>query len=448
MFKNIYISYIKLFLISFFIVSFIFLSGMKYEYFQLRFFILLLLVPCIFKFYLDLKAKNYNFLIYFLFLFITLFVHTGLNLYHEQVELTNYSLFGIIFLLSIFIISYYYFDYINDNIDFIIKFFTVIFLSSCIYAIYDYHPDAELFCGGIPVLNPSIEQIELFGSRVSDVQLSFREYIFPENSHLGMIAPSIVAYFIYKITNQKFSVFSSFFMIIFIIICFIVKSSTTLYVGTVLSLVTIILFNFKVFNKKTLISFFILIVFSITILLSDSECRARFVPTYGSFISPLTIINSDRVIGGINKDLANKIENTMNTSGNLSSGIYFHALMIAKKSIIEKPFGWGINRYDQAFSHYNKIQPAKIERLNFYNNKDGTNNLVKIVVELGIFSIIFFLFCFLFLINNKISIELKLFYLPFIITQSIRGAGYFNGGFLLIVFIMLFTYISVYKKNS
>ena len=451
MFKNIYISYIKLFLISFFIVSFIFLSGMKYEYFQLRFFILLLLVPCIFKFYLDLKEKNYNFLIYFLLLFITLFVHTGLNLYHEQVELTNYSLFGIIFLLSIFTISYYYFDYINDNIDFIIKFFTVIFLASCIYAIYDYHPDAEHFCGGILVLNPSIEQIERFGSRVSDAQLSFREYIFPENSHLGMIAPSVVAYFIYKIANQKFSMFSSLFMIIFIIICFIVKSSTTLYVGTVLSLVSIILFNFKVFNKKTLISFFILIVFSITILLSDSECRARFVPTYGSFSSStksIDDIKSDRVIGGINKDLANKIENTMNTSGNLSSGIYFHALMIAKKSIIEKPFGWGINRYDQAFSHYNKIQPAKIERLNFYNNKDGTNNLVKIVVELGIFSIIFFLFCFLFLINNKISIELKLFYLPFIITQSIRGAGYFNGGFLLIVFIMLFTYISVYKKNS
>jgi hypothetical protein len=440
---------------------------MKYEYFQLRFFILLLLVPCIFKFYLDLKAKNYNFLIYFLLLFITLFVHTGLNLYHEQVELTNYSLFGIIFLLSIFIISYYYFDYINDNIDFIIKFFTVIFLSSCIYAIYDYHPDAELFCGGIPVLNPSIEQIELFGSRVSDVQLSFREYIFPENSHLGMIAPSVVAYFIYKITNQKFSMSSSFLMIIFITICFIVKSSTTLYVGTVLSLVSIILFNFKVFNKKTLISFFILIVFSITILLSDSECRARFVPTYGEAIDFSKIemaapgaasfssstksiddIKSDRVIDGINKDLANKIENTMNTGGNLSSGVYFRALIIAKKSIIEKPFGWGINRYDQAFSHYNKTQPAKIERLNFYNNKDGTNNLVKIVVELGIFSIIFFLFCFLFLINNKISIELKLFYLPFIITQSIRGAGYFNGGFLLIVFIMLFTYISVYKKNS
>ena len=131
---------------------------MKYEYFQLRFFILLLLITSGIS--LDfIRTKNYNFLIYFLFLFITLFVHTGLNLYYEQVELTNYSLFGIIFLLSIFTISYYYFDYINDNIDFIIKFFTVIFLASCIYAIYDYHPDAELFCGGIPVLNPSMSRL-------------------------------------------------------------------------------------------------------------------------------------------------------------------------------------------------------------------------------------------------------------------------------------------------
>ena len=51
--------------------------------------------------------------------------------------------------------------------------------------------------------------------------------------------------------------------------------------------------------------------------------------------------------------------------------------------------------------YFNKIQPAKIERLNFYNSKDGTNNLVKIVVEFGVFSHSFFLFCFLFLINNK-----------------------------------------------
>ena len=119
MFKNPYISYIKLFIISFLIVSFIFLFGMKYEHFQLRFFILLLLIPCAFKFYFDVKIKNYNFIISFLLIFITLFTHININLYYEKVELTNYSLFGVIFLLSIFTICYYYFDYINKNIDFI-----------------------------------------------------------------------------------------------------------------------------------------------------------------------------------------------------------------------------------------------------------------------------------------------------------------------------------------
>ena len=39
--------------------------------------------------------------------------------------------------------------------------------------------------------------------------------------------------------------------------------------------------------------------------------------------------------------------------------IYFHALMIAKKSIIEKPFGWGLNRYDKAFDYFNKTSTSK-----------------------------------------------------------------------------------------
>ena len=144
--------------------------------------------------------------------------------------------------------------------------------------------------------------------------------------------------------------------------------------------------------------------------------------------------------------ISSTARNFQGRMGALSSGVYFHALSIAKKSIFEKPFGWGLNRYDQAFNYFNKIQPAKIVGLNSYNNKDGTNNLVKIVVEFGVFSIVFYLFCFLFLIKKNIPIELKLFYLPFVITQSLRGAGYFNGGFLLVVFIMLFTYMSIYKN--
>jgi hypothetical protein len=137
----------------------------------------------------------------------------------------------------------------------------------------------------------------------------------------------------------------------------------------------------------------------------------------------------------------------MGTGGSLSSGIYFHALMIAKKSIFEKPFGWGVNRYDKAFEYFNKKEPSKVEILNSYNNKDGTNNFVKLIVELGVFALIVYLFFFLFLINKKIPIEYKLFYLPFVVTQSLRGAGYFNSGFSLIIFFMLFTYLKLNKKN-
>ena len=62
---------------------------------------------------------------------------------------------------------------------------------------------------------------------------------------------------------------------------------------------------------------------------------------------------------------------------------------LLKRSIIEKkPFGWGINRYDKAFEFFNKKKPPKVEVLKNYNNKDGTNNFVKIIVELGVFGLV------------------------------------------------------------
>ena len=121
-------------------------------------------------------------------------------------------------------------------------------------------------------------------------------------------------------------------------------------------------------------------------------------------------------------------------------------MKIAKKSILEKPFGWGINRYNVAFNYYNEKNPSKVEQINFYNDKDGTNNFVKLTVEFGVLAFFLYFFFLLFLINKKIPIELKLFYIPFVITQSLRGAGYFNGGFSLVIFLMLFTYLKLNKK--
>ena len=213
--KNFNNSYFNLIFVTFFIISFIFLSGLKYEFFQFRFLIVLLLLPCILKICYDLKARNFDFIIFFSLLLFILCIHIGLNLYFEKVGLTKYSLFGVIFLLSIFTISYYYYDFVNKNIDFIIKFFLIIFFSSCLYSIYDYRPDSPYFCGGIPNFIKSSALLEKYSTRIDDVRFSFKEFIFPENSHLGMIAPSVLIYSIYKCNIQKisftFKIFTSFF---------------------------------------------------------------------------------------------------------------------------------------------------------------------------------------------------------------------------------------------
>ncbi len=331
------------------------------------------------------------------------------------------------------------------------------------------------FCGGIPNVFSTLKSYEQFlpkGSletykfideyylklsdnyikfdRLSEIKFSFREYLFPENSHLGMIAPSIMIYLLHISFTKNVNKFLQITTCLFIFVC-LIKSSTTLFVGTISSLVLLITFNFKVIPKNTLVAFScILIIFS-AFLISSEECRKRFVPIYGYMShgpqdNTFDMKKKD-VVGEINPKFASKLKDIMGTSGGLSSGVYFHALMIAKKSIFEKPFGWGVNRYDKAFEFFNKKNPSTNERLNNYNNKDGTNNLVKMIVELGVFALIIYLFFFLFLVNKKIPIEYKLFYLPFVVTQCLRGAGYFNGGFSLIVFFMLFTYLKLNKKN-
>ena len=88
---------IKIFLTAFIFIGFIFLSGLKFDYFQFRYLLLLLLVPCIFEFYKDFRKKNYYFLISFLILILFFFFHIGLNIYLEKSQLTNYTLFGVIF---------------------------------------------------------------------------------------------------------------------------------------------------------------------------------------------------------------------------------------------------------------------------------------------------------------------------------------------------------------
>ena len=108
---------------NFLFISFIFLSGLKYDFYQIRFLILILLLPCGFYIINDCANKNFkNITIFFSFIFI-LITHSFLNIYFENSIVTKYNLFGIFFLTIIFIISYYFYEYFNSNILNITKFF-------------------------------------------------------------------------------------------------------------------------------------------------------------------------------------------------------------------------------------------------------------------------------------------------------------------------------------
>ena len=209
------------------IVQRLFLYGVKFEYFQFRALILLLLVPSAIKFYQDLRLKNYDFLLSFSIIFIVLTLHIFLNLYYEKVGLTNHTLFSIIFFLLIFTISFYHLDFINKNIDLLIKIFIVIFFISCLFNFYQYKPDVPYFCGGISdffLTNSILENSNIGASkvypvtyydRIGEVRLSFREFIFLENSHLGMIAPSVIIYSIHRVASKEISVLGIFLLSIF-----------------------------------------------------------------------------------------------------------------------------------------------------------------------------------------------------------------------------------------
>ena len=75
---------------------------------------------------------------------------------------------------------------------------------------------------------------------------------------------------------------------------------------------------------------------------------------------------------------------------------------------------------------------------------DGSSTLIKMIVELGLFSIFPLLIIGLYVFSNKIPLGEKLFFFSLIFTQLIRGVGYFNSGFLI---VLVFISLSYFEKE-
>ena len=122
--------------------------------------------------------------------------------------MNNYILFGYIFFFLFFFISYFFTNEISGNLDSIINLFYYLMIISFLIGLFVFDQiKFTSFCGGIP-----LKINELFDRTF---YLKFDEFIFNENSHLGMIAPGCILYSFYKISKNKTNKLSNVLFLIF-----------------------------------------------------------------------------------------------------------------------------------------------------------------------------------------------------------------------------------------
>lgn len=366
----------------------IFFWEINIYFIQLRFLIFLLIFPIL----LNLNKISLSNFIKYLLISLVLFIHLS---FQSNTSFTN-NLYSILGLFLFMIITDTYKEFFFSNLDKIIYFFLLAFYLFIVFQFFsfdDYFKQVSSSCVGC---------------------FSILRVFFKENSHFGLIAPSVIFYLLFISNYKKFLNFSA--IIIFLLICF-VNPSLTLYLGLIILFIFCFFFKIKLLKSQKLVFIFI-ICFILLKLFTDTAARIKVV------------------------DFFNK------NNINLSTEVYKTSYLVAKNAILHKPLGYGFNNYSEAFDSF-------IGNLNIYNNqvlllnkKDASNNFSKIVTEFGVFSILFFYFIISFLLNKKINNKIKIFLLlPIIIQTFVRGAGYFNGGFLLFVFFAFFLWINTYMKN-
>lgn len=417
----------------------------------------------------DLKNKKFEFLFISSTILFFLVIHSYFvgNLFNLKL------LLSFIFLIYLFGIAYYFHNIILKNKKKIFYLFISLFLISIIFHYFlEYESNREPFsCGAI---KNYFEGKNDFDSYIFIIHfLSSYSLIFNENSHLAMSGVPVIVYSVYLLSQKSENRLKVIIIVAFILICFL-KSSATLIAGIAFSLFAVIIFEFKRINKYFLILSIILISINSFIFFQDKVCVNKLVLDSHNLqalhkVNPFSdLTNLTQEMTDLKKKLDNpnlsqtekefltknlkklkefvkkKFERRPNNIGSLSSDVFYHALKVTYNSILSNPFGRGFQGYELAFHDYNNANFVHKEWLKVYNNKDASNTLFKIVTEFGLLSIILYLMLLIIFLGNKITIDNKIFLMSFIVTQTIRGAGYFNGAFLFILFLL---FMAHFKKQ-
>lgn len=365
----------------------------------------------------------------FILIFLNLFVFSHYflnNLFLNENFYSNINALLGFFLISV--ISLLFKDYLIKNLEFIIKQFVVIFfiyfLIETIYFKETYSiNNFDCLNGWINVKNVAFTRF--------NTELYNNINLFFESSHFGMMAPAAIIFLLLKNNNSFKEKFLNYLMVIFLFL-FI---STTFLVGLIMSSLIILLISFKKIRNNEKLPLIFVVLFSLIVLISNKQCNMRVTETIG-----MSLINLKSFFYEDNKINDKYIKTREHETINVSSEVFNNSFIVSVRSFISNPLGLGLNNYEKAHKRYSE---KFISDSHFLNQKDASNNLVKIVVEFGLFSLLFFFFLVKFSLRSSMDLPNKGFFISIAITQLIRGAGYFNGGFLLCILI-----IFLYSLNN
>ena len=436
---------IEKYLIIFSLTAFFFFWGIKLEYFQARLLIFLPLLTIIYQTY---KNRNYNFVKFPAIIFGCLLVHLMAVKYFFGIFNFMTIIYAIILTFIAIIISYYK-ELILKNLYLIVNIFifiTPIIVIVNLYVSFNYAAE-----------NGALQIRDLF-LNCDRSALSFGKFIFKENSHFSMMTVPVILSFFFlkkKLLNNLNKIFFAVFLIINIIFF-----STTLLVALIICSLYFIFylltnnsigFNLTKYDKlnndilslnitfqknfkKIIILLIVMAVsYSISVL---PTCKRKIYET----VYLITKVENEITIA-----------NNQQSDVNSSSSTFYYSLLVMLESL--KTFnliGVGINNYEIAFNSAAPelrwfIDKEGDQKIHDYaasvNKQDGYNNFSKILVEFGFLSLLLIPVFLKFMFSNKVNLFHKVFFSSLVITQLLKGAGYFNGGFILaILFIIMIVF--------
>jgi hypothetical protein len=384
--------------------------------------------------YTKFETKN---LIFYLLIFISLIAHLYLTNYEKKIiSVSNFA--PIFYITFLFFFIDFFFEKVYRYIYLSSKVFIIIFgIYILIFFIYE-----------LLIKKNIIETTQacniFFKNFAYEIQANpFFFKFFLEPSHLAMAAVGPIVWSIYnfkKVSDKEY-----FFGIFIIFILILVFTSMTLLAGFLLTIICIFFSNYSIITKKYKKISFIALLFLFAFILLNNNCSSRITRIIAidqKFFSTQTEANTNsNLINNLNIKTKTNYEHP-----NVTSDVYRVNILITLNSIEKFPFGWGINNYGVAHNFFvKKIDSQYLSPESFFlNNNDGRSNFLKLLVEFGIFSLIFFIYIIYFMFAKKIPFEIKTIFCGLVITQMGSGAGYFNGGF---IFIVIFSIILIRKKT-